>query len=287
MALTDPISRRGLGLCLAAGIAALALPLAAGPAAAATPDEIKARGKLIVGTGSTNPPWHFQDDKGELAGFDIDIGRIIAKGLFNDPTKVEFVTQSSDARIPNITTGQVDITCQAMTVTAPRAQQVAFTVPYYREGVGLLMTKNGKYADYAALKAAGADVTVSVLQNVYAEDMVHQALPQAKVDQYDSVDLMYQALNSGRAAAAATDMSSLRWFMKKNADKYVDAGYGWNPPSYSCAVKRGDQQWLNFVNTVLHEAMTGVDFPTYAASFKKWFGVDLKSPAIGFPVEFQ
>ena len=34
-------------------------------------------------------------------------------------------------------------------------------------------------------------------------------------------------------------------------------------------------------------AMTGVDFPTYAASFKKWFGVDLKSPAIGFPVEFQ
>ena len=24
------------------------------------------RGKLIVGTGSTNPPWHFEDDKGNL-----------------------------------------------------------------------------------------------------------------------------------------------------------------------------------------------------------------------------
>ncbi len=57
--------------------------------------------------------------------------------------------------------------------------------------------------------------------------------------------------------------------------KYQDAGYGWNPQSYSCAVKRGDQDWLNFVNTALHEAMTGVEFGTYSASFKKWFGVDL------------
>ena len=51
--------------------------------------------------------------------------------------------------------------------------------------------------------------------------------------------------------------------------------------------RRGDQDWLNFVNTALHEAMTGVEFPTYAASFKQWFGVDLPSPAIGFPVEFK
>ncbi|MDQ0393807.1 transporter substrate-binding domain-containing protein [Labrys monachus] len=278
-----------LAKVLVAGLGAIALSIATigGAQADGKLQEVLARGKLIVGTGSTNPPWHFQDDKGELAGFDIDIGRIIAKGLFNDPTKVEFVTQSSDARIPNITTGQVDITCQAMTVTAPRAQQVAFTVPYYREGVGLLMTKNGKYADYAALKAAGADVTVSVLQNVYAEDMVHQALPQAKVDQYDSVDLMYQALNSGRAAAAATDMSSLRWFMKKNPDRYVDAGYGWNPQTYSCAVKQGDQDWLNFVNTALREAMTGVDFADYKKSFETWFGETPPEPKPGFPAEMR
>ena len=30
------------------------------------------------------------------------------------------------------------------------------------------------------MKAAGAAVTVSVLQNVYAEDMVHEALPEAQ-----------------------------------------------------------------------------------------------------------
>jgi ABC-type amino acid transport substrate-binding protein len=63
----------------------------------------------------------------------------VAKGLFNDPSKVEFVVQSSDARIPNLLTDKVDMSCQFITVTASRAQQVAFTLPYYREGVGLLL----------------------------------------------------------------------------------------------------------------------------------------------------
>ena len=245
--------------------------------------EILGRGKLIVGTGSTNPPWGFQDKSSKLVGFDIDLALIIARGLFNDPEKVEFVTQSSDARIPNITTGQVDITCQAMTVTAPRAQQVAFTIPYYREGVGLLLKKGGKYADYAALKAAGSSVTVSVLQNVYAETMVHAALPEAKVDQFDNIALMYQALNSGRADAAATDASSLRWYMKQNPDKYLDAGYGWNPQNYSCAVKQGDPDWLQFVNTAIEQALTGVDFEDYKKSYETWFGVTPPLPKIGFP----
>jgi polar amino acid transport system substrate-binding protein len=212
---------------------------------------------------------------------------MIATGLFKDPSKIEFVEQSSDARIPNVTTGKVDITCQFMTVTAERAQQVAVTIPYYREGVGLLLKSDGKYKTFDDLKKAGKDAIISVLQNVYAEDMVHAALPDAKVDQYESVDLMYQALDSGQADGAATDQSSVKWLIVQQPGKYVDAGYGWNPQSYSCAVKRGDQQWLNFVNTVLHEAMTGVDFPTYQASFKKWFGVDLPQPAIGFPVEYK
>jgi polar amino acid transport system substrate-binding protein len=250
-------------------------------------DAVLARGKLIVGTGSTNAPWHFQGADGKLQGFDIDIARLVAKGLFNDPSKVEFVVQSSDARIPNLLTDKVDMTCQFITVTASRAQQVAFTLPYYREGVGLLLPTNSKYQEIDSLQAAGDGVTVAVLQNVYAEELVHQALPKAKVDQYDSVDLMYQAVNSGRADAAATDQSSVKYLMVQNPGRYRSPAYAWSPQTYACAVKRGDQDWLNFVNTALHEGMTGVDFPTYSASFKQWFGVDLPTPAIGFPAEFK
>ena len=248
--------------------AASAAAMGVAQAADSKLDSVLARGKLIVGTGSTNAPWHFQGADGKLQGFDIDIGHIIAKGLFNDPDKV-------------------DISCQFIPVTASRAQQVAFTLPYYREGVGLLLPANSKYKEIEDLKAAGDSVTVAVLQNVYAEELVHQALPKAKVDQYDSVDLMYQAVNSGRADAAATDQSSVKYLMVQNPGRYRSPAYAWSPQTYACAVKRGDQDWLNFVNTALHEAMTGVEFPMYAESFKKWFGVELPTPAIGFPVEYK
>jgi polar amino acid transport system substrate-binding protein len=245
------------------------------------------RGHIIVGTGSTNPPWHFKDEAGELIGYDVDMGHLLAKAIFDDPTKVEYVIQSSDSRIPNVLTDKVDITCQFMTVTAGRAQQVDFTIPYYREGVGLLLMKNGKYKSFDEVKAAGNAATVSVLQNVYAEELVHQALPEAKVDQYESVDLIYQALNSGRADAAATDMSSALWFVAQNPDQYIEGGYGWSPQTYSCAVKKGDLEFLHFVDIAFREAMTGVDFPTYAASFKKWFGIEPPAPQVGFPGELR
>lgn len=273
---------------LVLGLAATsAIALGSSGAQAGKLEDVLARGTLIVGTGSTNAPWHFKGADDTLQGFDIDVARIVAKALFGDAEKVEFVNQSSDARIPNITTGKVDITCQFMTVTGERAQQVNFTIPYYREGVGLMLKEGGSYADYAALQAAGSSVTVAVLQNVYAEALVHKALPEATVDQYDSQDLIYQALQSGRADAVATDQSSIAWYMTQNAGQYRNAGYGWSPQTYACAVARGDQDWLNFVNTALHEAMTGVEFDTYAASFKKWFGTELAPPAIGFPVEYK
>jgi polar amino acid transport system substrate-binding protein len=245
--------------------------------------DILSRGKLIVGTGSGNPPFHFLDTSGKLVGMDIDIAKAIAKGLFNDETKVEFVQQASDSRIPNVVSGKVDITCQFMTVTATRAQQVAFTNPYYREGVGLLLKKNGKYKNYAALLKAGSAAKVSILQNVTADDYVHAALPKAKVLQYAETALIYTALDAGRVDAAASDQSAIAWLVASNPTKYIDSGYGWMPQTYSCAVKQGDQVWLNFVNQVLNEAMSGVDFDAYQASFKKWFGVTLPPPKIGFP----
>lgn len=274
-------------LMAAAAIAMMHAAPASAQQAQSKLDEVLARGHLVLGTGSTNAPWHFKSADDKLQGFDVDMGRIVAKALFGDPDKIEYVNQSSDARIPNITTNKVDLTCQFMTVTGERAQQIAFTIPYYREGVGLMLKADGKYADYAALKEAGSAVTISVLQNVYAEAMIHAALPEAKVDQYDSVDLIYQALESGRSDAAATDQSSLAWYMKQNPDRYKDAGYGWNPQTYACGVKRGDQDWLNFVNTALHEAMTGVEFDFYANSYKEWFGKELTPPQIGFPVEYK
>jgi len=252
-------------------------------AAESTLQDVLKRGYLLVGTGSGNAPWHFKDASGKLIGMDIDIAGMIAKGLFDDATKVKFIEQTPDSRIPNTLTNKVDITCQFMTVHGIRAQQVAFTKPYYREGVGLMMKKGSKYKTYADLRKAGAKVKVSILANVQATDYVHAALPNAKVLEFADPALSVAAVDAGRADAVAYDQSSIGWLISQFPGKYVDSGFGWMPQSYSCAMRPDDQVWINFVNQVLNEAMSGVEFEVYKASFKKWFGVTLPQPRIGMP----
>ena len=66
----------GTGLGLMAAGAWLDAPRAAAQAAPTSLlRTVLDRGKLIVGTGSTNPPWHFEDDKGQLTGMDIAMAR--------------------------------------------------------------------------------------------------------------------------------------------------------------------------------------------------------------------
>ena len=55
-------------------------------------DEVLERGKVIVGVSSESPPFGFVNEKGELTGFDIDMAKMIAKGLFgsDDPKPVSY-----------------------------------------------------------------------------------------------------------------------------------------------------------------------------------------------------
>jgi len=68
-------SRRGFlkstAVSLGAGVVAVTAagcgPAATGPAPSSSKlNEVLKRGTVIVGTGSTNPPWHFEDEKGSL-----------------------------------------------------------------------------------------------------------------------------------------------------------------------------------------------------------------------------
>jgi polar amino acid transport system substrate-binding protein len=288
------ISRRKFfGKALGVGAAALGyLSLKPKTASAAQRPEsllykVMDRGRIIVGTGSGNPPWHFENEKGELEGFDVTMARLLAKGLFNDPKAIEFNRQKPDARVPNLQANKVDVVFQFMTVNAQRAQLAEFSIPYYREGVNTLLMKDSPYNGAGDLAAASKPVTVSVLQNVFAEDLVHDGIPRAKVLQLDTQANVMLALDSGRVDAAAIDDSTVRWMVAQEPSKYKVGDTGWWPQTYAAAVKPGDPIWLNYVNTILHEAMTGVEFVEYSTAFKKYFGEELSNPQTGFPVEYK
>ena len=241
------------------------------------------RGHLIVGTGSTNPPWHFEDDAGKLTGMDIAMARILAKGLFDDETKVEYVRQEANARIPNITTGKVDVVIQFMTVSPARAQLVAFSRPYYVEGAALMTAPKSKWQTYKDLQAAGKQVRASVLQNVDADTLVHNALPDAQVMQLDSQANVMQAVTAGRADVAVVDASTVKWLVKKNPGDYTDPGYAYEAQLYSAAVRQGDPDWLHWIDTCFNVAMHGHQPEIYTAAFQEFFGEKPPVQKPGFP----
>lgn len=290
--------RGGVALSGAA-IAAAGLPAARALAADSYDDsllkKIQDRGRLIVGTGATNPPWHFEDDNGQPIGMDIDMAKLAAGPLFGllpadrmDDAKVrpyiEFVIQEANARIPNLLTDKIDVNFQFMTVHAQRAVQVEFTYPYYTEAATFLMPNDAPYNALEDMQGKG--LTISVLQNIGVEEDTHAVIPDATVVQLPSIADAITAVDAGRADAALVDLSSGKWFSVNAGGKYKFTG-AINPNSYAASVKPGDQIWLNYLNTVIHEACVGYEFPQYKAAFKKWFGEDLPPLVPGFPAQWK
>ncbi len=278
----------GVGLA-AAGIAAAGGTLLTAEKAAAQSSEdsllrkVLDRGKVRVGSGSTNAPWHFEDANGKLVGMDIAMAHILAKGLFDDENAVEFVQQDPAARIPNLNTGKVDIVSQFMTITPARAQLVAFTRPYYVEGIALLARPDGKRKTNADLMGGGKETKVSILQNVDAEKNVHDVLPESQVMMLDTQANVVQALESGRVDAAAVDLSTVRWLVKTRADRYFDSGVRWSSMLYGAAVRQGDADWLKFVDTTFDVAMHGHQNEIFDKAFLDFFGEQIPRRRTGFP----
>jgi len=273
---------------LLAGLGGMALAATAGTAAAqAAPTsllrQVLDRGRLIVGTGSTNAPWHFENDQGELVGMDIAMARILAKGLFDDETQVEFVRQDPAQRLPNINTGKVDVVLQFMTISPARAQLIAYSRPYYVEGIALLTRPGAELQSFDKLLAAGSSARISILQNVDADSMVKKVLPDATVMQLDNQANVILALDSNRVDAAAVDLSTVRWLAKLHPDKYADSGKAWNSMLYGAGMRQGDPDWVQFVDTVFDIAIHGHQNTIYDEALAEYFGMEPPLRETGVP----
>jgi len=273
---------------LLAGLGGLVLAGMAGNAAAqAAPTsllrQVLDRGHLIVGTGSTNAPWHFENDQGELVGMDIAMARILAKGLFDDENAVEFVRQDAAQRVPNINTGKVDVVLQFMTISPARAQLIAYSRPYYVEGIALLTRPGDDLQNFDSLLKAGSSARVSILQNVDADATVHKVLPEATVMQLDAQANVILALDSKRVDAAAIDLSTVRWLAKLHAERYADSGVAWNSMLYGAGMRQNDPDWVGFVNTVFDVAIHGHQNEIYDKALDDYFGMKPPQRDTGVP----
>lgn len=79
---------------------------------------------------------------GDLAGFEVDLAREIARDIFGDPTKVDFRYVESTRRDDALTTGDVDLIIRTMTVTRDRQDEIEFSTPYLTTGTAVLAMRD-------------------------------------------------------------------------------------------------------------------------------------------------
>src|SRR5437764_10744858 len=101
-----------LARTIAAALVGAALSTAwMGSAAADKLDDIKARGKLLVGNSETSPPFSSREG-GKIVGYDIDLAAQVAKRL---GVTMEFVSIINSERIPALQQDRVDLAASGMT----------------------------------------------------------------------------------------------------------------------------------------------------------------------------
>jgi len=186
------LNRRNALLGAAALVAAVTLSQ---PAAAITPAEIKAKGKLVVGIQGDNPPWGFVTSAGKQDGFDAEMGALFAKEL---GVEVEFVPLEVNNRIPALTSGRVDVLFATMAMLPDRAKAVQFSKPYNANAIVLI----GPKAKSIKSNDDMAGLTISVAKGAAQDTQVTKNAPSnATIRRYDGDAASVQALVSGQADA--------------------------------------------------------------------------------------
>src|SRR5437868_2730857 len=121
------MKRLGAAAVLAVNLAA-SLPLAQ-PAVADRLDDVRARGKLVVGVSDTTPPFSFKKPgESTVIGYDLDVVHAVAKRL---GVPVATVSVSSAERIPMLKDGKLDLVATSMTRTPERLGEIDFSFIYF------------------------------------------------------------------------------------------------------------------------------------------------------------
>lgn len=147
-------------------------------------EDIKARGKLIVGAEVGFAPFefYFEDENGEeyAAGFEMDLAREIASVL---GVELEIADQAFTGLIPTLQGGDVDMLISGLSATPERREAVDFSDQYYTGVLSIVVREEDaekyKVAEDVKGKVLGAQMG-SIQQTALEQqfmDSEHLLLP--------------------------------------------------------------------------------------------------------------
>ncbi|MEU7821892.1 glutamate ABC transporter substrate-binding protein [Catellatospora sp. NPDC049133] len=252
-------------LAAAAAVAVLALGVAAcgGEETPTTPSgESPLVGKATAGTlkfgVKADQPGLGLQTGSAYEGFDIEIAKIIAKGLGGDPAKNTYVTTVSANREPFIQSGQVDIVVATYTINDDRKKKVNFAGPYFTAGQDLLVK-----ADSTITGPEGLDgkKVCSVTGSTPAK-RIKEKFPKVQLQEFDAYSKCVEALNTGTVDAVTTDDIILAGYAAQSqyAGKFKVVGKPFSSEPYGIGLKLEDKAGCAKINEILKASVTSGEY---------------------------
>jgi polar amino acid transport system substrate-binding protein len=247
------------------------MPPAGHMPAGSTMATIQRRGRLIVGVDQNTYKFGYRDPAtGQIVGFDIDIAHAVAKAIFGDPNKIQFVAITAEQRIPDVQHNTVDLVADTMTVNCDRLKQVAFSSIYYNAGQSVLVRRDSTATGITSL--GGKRVCAAAGSTSIANIAAQPSKPIA-VSVTDWTDCLVM-LQQGQVDAISTDDTILRGLAAQDPDTKL-VGQNFTQEPYGLAMNRNAQDFVAFVNGVLQQLRTDGG---WAAIYAKWLGTPVPAP---------
>lgn len=212
--------------------------------------ELQDKGKIVIGIKYDIPQFGFLNPVSrQPEGFDVDLGKIIADRIGVEP---QFVEAVSDARIPLLEQGKVDLIISTMTINEQRKKQIDFSVVYYLAQQRLLVKKGSPITDVGALNEGRGRVCSA--SGSTSEKNIRAIAPQADVILLRTYSECFQLLRNAQADAVTTDDVILTSLLKSDPRNFRLTGKPFSQEPYGMGIRNSDRPgFVEFVNDVIRE----------------------------------
>lgn len=237
-------------------IAAVLLVAGCGQSAATTTsanqshiDQIKKNGKLVLATGDYRPFEYHDEKTNKMVGYDIDLAEAIAKKI-GVPLEVKEMQFTS--LIPTLQNGQADLVIAAMYITDQRKEVVDFADPYMDTGMVLVVNAdNTTIKSVKDLDGKVVGVKTGATSEKIAQDLKAQGANITIKSYKETVDYLLD-MENGRLDASINDLLNQLEYNKTHPNVKI-VGDPFTKASLGIAVKKGDNEMTDLINTVLKE----------------------------------
>ncbi|GLI00490.1 glutamate ABC transporter substrate-binding protein [Phytohabitans aurantiacus] len=221
-------------------------------AAGSTMEKLNKAQKITIGTKFDQPGFGLKGLDGKPAGFDVEIGKLIADELGIADDKITWVETPSAVREEKIEKAEVDLVVATYTINDKRKERIDFAGPYYEAGQNILVKADDSSITGPDSFKAGDKKVCSVQGSTPATNIEkYLANKASQLVVFDVYQKCVDALTNGQVNAVTTDNVILLGFIARNEGKFKLAGENFTKEPYGIGLKKGDTAFRTFVNDTL------------------------------------